>query len=149
MFKLGAKPFALLAAVSSAFNAVGSNPPTCTRSMSYKVNSPISVPVPPGRCVVINKDVKGCNEGAKFTVASLKKVNDWSKFHEQNSFNKFCYIIRDTKNKALSAACDGGTGPSIYVNYNVDEGLWGKAEIKATNNSHALIRVTYNTTQEL
>ena len=119
-----------------------------TPTKSFRVNSPIPVPVPPDSCVVINEDVKGCNEGGKFTVAGLNNVNDWSTFHKQHS-NLPCYIIRDTKNKALSAACDGGTGPSIYVNYNVDEGLWGKAEIKATNNSHALIRVTYNTTQEL
>ena len=149
MFRLGPKSLAVVAAVSSAFiNPVGSNSQNNgTRSMSYKVNSPIPVPVPPNSCAVINNDVKACNKHGKFTVAGLNNGEVTIKFHNQDSFNKSCYIKRDKD--VLSAACDGDKEPCIYLKYDGVKGLWSKAEIKDTNSSHALIKIESYQTQEL
>jgi hypothetical protein len=119
-----------------------------TPTKSFRVNSPIPVPVPPDSCVVINEDVKGCNEGGKFTVAGLNNVNDWSTFHKQHS-NLPCYIIRDTKNNDLSAACHRDKEPSIYLN--VKNGLWVKAEMVDAGSSTNTVRVkgVYNEAIEL
>ena len=154
--RLGAKSLALVATVSSAFiNPVGSNSQNNgSRSMSYKVNSPIPVPVPPDSCAVINKDVKACNKDGKFTVAGLNNGEVTSRFHYQDSFNKFCYIKRNQTvglfpNDVLIAACDLDKEPRIYLKYDVVKGLWSEAKIKDTNSSHAVIEIKYNQTKEL
>jgi len=144
---LGAKSLAVVAAVSSAFiNPVGSNSQNNgTRSMFYKVKSPIPVPVPPNSCAVINEDVQACNKNGKFTVAGLNNGKVTSTFHEKDSFDKSCYIIRDKD--VLSAACDGDKEPSFYVNY--DGRSWGQAQIKNTNRTHARFELNRTYTQEL
>ena len=154
--RLGAKSLALVATVSSAFiNPVGSNSQNNgSRSMSYKVNSPIPVPVPPDSCAVINKDVKACNKDGKFTVAGLNNGEVTSTFHEQDSFYKSCYIRRGETvepfpNNVLSATCDGSEKPSIYVNYDVKKGLWVQAQIEDKNGTHARIKFNRTVTQEL